>query len=516
MLQALRPNPRRQAVAQVHTIPSPIGGLNATDALADMPETDALIMDNIYPDSTFCSVRKGYLSHATSMTSAVQTLMTYHALNGSEKLFAAANNKIYTATNAGGAPVAYSTSITVNKWQYINFSNTGGLYILAVNGTDAPLKYDGTNWAVNSITGSVTATSLINIFEHKARVWLVEKNTMNLWYLASAAIGATATKFPLQGIFDKGGSIVAGGTFSFDAGAGIDDYLVAVTSNGQAAVYSGTNPASDFLLVGKFEVGEPLGNRCLTHIGGDLIVMTTQGAVPLSKMITTDRAKADLISVTSKIHRLFNTAARAYKANFGWQGFVYPKGGWAMFNVPEIEGSRQTQFVQNLITGAWGKFKNLNANCWGLLNGELYFGGNAGVVYKADTTNQDAGGQISYECKTAFGNCRAPGQSKFFSMLRPFLLTSGATTILAGINVDFDEISPTGSQTAAPGVGGQWGSGKWGAAMWGGSSILLRQWLTVGRNGTYVAAHIAGAANGVSVQINGFDILHQKSMGNVF
>lgn len=516
MFQAIKPNLRRQAVSGVRTLPSPIGGLNARDAQADMPNTDALILDNIFPDSTFCALRRGYETHATSMVSAVQTLMTYHALNGSEKLFAAANGKIYNATVSGGAPSAYSTSITVNKWQYINFSNTGGLYILAVNGTDQPLKYDGSSWSTNSITGSVTQTSLINIFQHKKRVWLIQKNSLNLWYLASVAITGAATKFPLEGVFNKGGQIVAGGTFSFDAGAGIDDYFVAVTDNGEAAIYTGTNPATDFALVGVFEVGEPLGNRCLMKVGGDMCIMTTQGAVPLSKLINTDRAKATLIAITSKIDGLFNGAARSYKANFGWQGFVYPKGAWALFNVPEIEGTRQKQFIQNLITGAWCRFTNMNANCWALLNDEIYFGGNDGKVYKADTGKQDNGSQINYEMKTAFDDCGVPGQGKFFSALRPFFLLSGAATILAGINVDFDNAAPMGSQTAPTGASGQWGSGKWGSALWGGSSILLRQWLTVGRQGTYVAAHIKGAANGVSVQINGFDILYQKSLGNVF
>lgn len=518
MLSPLRSNPQRVPVAAVHTIPAPVGGLNARDALADMPADDALVMDNLFPESNYVALRRGYASHGTGMVGAVQTLLTYHALNGSEKLFAAANNAIWDATVAGAASSSYSTSITSNKWQWITFSNTAGLYILAVNGSDTPLKYDGSSWATNSITGSVSSSAnLINIFQHKERVWLVEKNTLNLWYLPSQAITGVATKLPLGGVFERGGQIVAGGTFSInDSGDGMDDVLVAVTDNGEAAVYMGTNPATDFALVGRYDVGDPMGARCLVKLGGDLIILTTSGAVPMRTMLREDRAKADEVAVTAKIQELFNSATRSYKANFGWQGFVYPKSRWAIFNVPEVEGTRVRQYIQNIIKGSWCRFTNMNGNCWGLLNDELYFGGAAGVVYKADTGTTDNAGQIEWDLKTAFNACGSKGQNKFFTGLRPLLLNTGTAALLAGINVDYNDTPPSGTIAASAGNIALWGSGLWGSQNWGGFGLLVRKWLTVGQIGTTVAARLKGAASGISVQINGFDVLYQKTKGQVF
>ncbi len=519
MLTATRPNPQRQAVGRVKSIPSPVGGLNARDALADMKETDAVVLDNFFPEANYVSLRRGHSSYATGMTQPVQTLMTYHALNGSEKLFAAANSAIWDVTVAGAASSSYSTSITSNKWQWINFSNSGNLYLLAVNGSDTPLKYDGSSWATNSITGSVSSSAnLINIFQHKERVWLVEKDTLDLWYLSSQAISGAATKFPLGGVFNNGGQIIAGGTLSFDAGAGIDDYLVAITDNGEAAVYSGTNPASasDWALVGVFEIGLPMGPRCLVKIGGDLVILTTKGAVPMSQMIKFDRAQADLVAITAKIQDLFNAAARNYKSNFGWQAMVYAKARYVIFNVPENEGVIQRQYVQNVTTGAWCRFTGMNANCWGILNDELYFGGNAGIVYKADTGTNDDGAQIPWDVKTAFTDCGSPGQNKMFTGLRPLLLTSGTATMMAGINVDFNTAAPTGTISANAGNTALWGSGHWGVAKWGGLNLLVRKWLTVGGIGTNVAARLKGAALGISVQLNGFDVLYQRAQGQVF
>lgn len=518
MLQALRSNPKRAPVSSVHSIPAPTGGLNARDPLADMKPEDTIVMDNIFPEMNYATLRRGFESFATGMTGDVQALMTYHDLSGSEKLFAGANNKIWNATTAGVATSAYSTSITSNKWQWINFTNTAGTFLLCVNGSDTPLKYDGTTWATNSITGSISSSSnIINIWQHKERVWLVEKNTLNLWYLASQAITGTVTKLPLGGVFERGGQIVAGGTFSInDSGDGMDDVLVAVTDNGEAAVYMGTNPATDFLLVGRYDVGNPMGNRCLVKTSGDLVIITTSGAVSMRSLLREDRSKNDALAITAKIQELFNSNARNYKANFGWQGFIYPKARWAIFNIPIAQGVTQYQFVQNIITGAWCRFTNMNANCWGILNDDLYFGGASGVVYKADTGKQDNGSQIAWDLKSAFNDCGSPGQNKFFKGIRPLLLTTGTASILGGINVDYNNTVPSGTLSASSGSTGLWGSGHWGVAHWGGLGLLLRKWLTVGQIGTTVAARLRGAAKGISVQINGFDVLYEETKGQVF
>lgn len=519
MLQALRANPSRQSVAALRQIPAPVGGLNAKDALSAMPPTDAVVLDNFFPEATYCELRRGYASHATGCGAAVQTLMTYFSLDGDEELFAVADNTIWDVTTAGSAVSSYTGSIVSSKWQWLNFTNTAGTFLLAFNGQNTPLIYAGSAWSTNSITGSITSSAnLISGFQYNERIFLCEKNTLNLWYLASQAISGAATKLPLGGVFNKGGSLIGGGTFSFDTGIGVDDYLVVVTTNGEAAMYSGTNPASDFSLKGVFNIGVPVGNRPLVRVGGDLIVITTSGAVPMSAMIANNRAQAEQVSITAKIQELFNRAVRSYSGNFGWEAINYPKGRFIAVNIPEVEGVRQRQYVQNLITGAWCRFTGLNGNCWGLLDDDLYFGGNDGTVYHADYTRQDNGSQIEWDMKTAFNHCGSPGQNKFFKALRPFLLTSGTASFLGGVNVDYDDVAPTGQITATPGGSGVWSnaSSLWSVANWAGTGILVRDWMTVGRIGTVVAARFKGAASNISVQCNGFDLMYEKTQGSIY
>lgn len=483
-----------------------------------MKPTDAIVLENVFPGINVCSVRKGY-SQAFSGGSVtpVQSLVTYHASNGTEKLFAFKSGRIYQCGTSTLNSV-YTTGITVNKWQSVNFTNSAGQWALAANGTDYQLRYNGTNWSVNAFASLPSSgKTIINLFSFKERVFMIEKSTLNLWYLASQAISGTVTKLPLGGVFEKGGALVAGGSFSFDAGAGIDDYLVAVTDNGEVAIYSGITPASDFALKGVYEIGiPPSGNRSIARVAGDVIAITTKGALPLSLMINNDRAKADDVAITAKIAPKFNASVQTYTANFGWQAFVYPKGGYALFNVPVAEGSSQYQWVQNVITGAWCKFTGWNANCFGLYNDELYYGGNDGKVYKADTGRQDNGGQINYELKSAFNYCGSPGQNKLFTAMRSLLLMGGIGAVSSGVDVDFGDTAPPALTITSPGTVWVWGSGTWGNVVWGGSGIVTNPWVGVGKIGACVAVHLKGTANSIAVDINGFDVLYQKTKGQVF
>ncbi len=520
MLQALRQNRARRAVYNTKPIPAPVGGLNAQDALSAMPITDAVTLDNFFPQATYCELRKGFAPHAINAGGAsdpVETLMTYYALDGDEELFAVSDNVIYDVTTAGSAVSTYSTSITSSQWQWQNFSNTAGTFLLAVNGQDPPLRYNGSAWSTNTLSGSISSSrNLINVFSFNERLFWCEKNSLDLWYLATQAISGTLAKLPLGGVFNKGGSIVAGGAFSYDSGFSINDYLVAITSNGEAALYIGTNPASDFELKGVFDIGQPVGYRPTVKVGGDLIIITTKGAVPMSAMIENDRAKADKVAVTAKIQTLFNKAVAQYGGNFGWQAVNYPSASYLLINVPELEGQRQIQYVMNLITGAWCRFTNWNGGCWALLGDGIYFGGNNGTVYRANYTMKDNGSQIQWDVKTAFTPCGNPGQNKFFKALRPFLLTSGQASFLAGVNVDYDNVAPVGVIDATPGSVGVWNVGLWDVARWGGTGILVREWLTVGRIGTTVAARFTGAASNISVQLNGFDLMFERSEGTIY
>jgi hypothetical protein len=147
----------KKFTANTASITAPIGGWNARDSIADMPPTDAVTLTNLYPTPTDVVLRNGYSQHSTGITGRVNTLMNY-AGTSSQKLFAAAGTTIYNATSATATS---AFTITNDKLQYVNFSNTGGDFIVACNGVDPVTVYDGTRWF--SMATTTTAATISSI-----------------------------------------------------------------------------------------------------------------------------------------------------------------------------------------------------------------------------------------------------------------------------------------------------------------------------------------------------------------
>ncbi|MFK5282932.1 hypothetical protein ACI3PL_25530, partial [Lacticaseibacillus paracasei] len=73
--------------------------------------------------------------------------------------------------------------------------------------------------------------------------------------------------------FPKGRDAAIWGQVSMDAGDGLDDKCVFVSSEGEVAVYEGTNPgsAADWRKAGVYQITRPLGQNAKVSAGGDLL-----------------------------------------------------------------------------------------------------------------------------------------------------------------------------------------------------------------------------------------------------
>ena len=133
----------KKFTAKTASLPSPIGGWNARDSLAQMAPTDAVTLTNWYPTPTDVTLRKGYSKYSTGITGEVQSLMNY-AGPSTQKLFAVANGVIY---DCGTNPAtSVFTGLSNSKFQHVNITTAGGQFLVACNGSDATMIYDGTRW----------------------------------------------------------------------------------------------------------------------------------------------------------------------------------------------------------------------------------------------------------------------------------------------------------------------------------------------------------------------------------
>jgi len=96
-----------------------------------------------------------YLNQATT---AVNTLMNY-TKNVSYSLFGAAGTDIWD-TKPNPAVKVFS-GISSDKLQFVNLTNTAGHYLIACNGVDPVMIYDGTQWFYVATTTTAPAISTI-------------------------------------------------------------------------------------------------------------------------------------------------------------------------------------------------------------------------------------------------------------------------------------------------------------------------------------------------------------------
>lgn len=495
------------------SIPSPVGGWNARDALGAMPITDSPVMTNWFPGTTNVMLRSGYSEHKTGISGQVQTLMGYVSGTASKMFACNAGGNIYDATSAGAVGAAVVSGMSNGKFQYTNIQTTGGSFLMAVNGANKMRYYDGTTWSADggtyTITGVDTATCT-NIALHKNRVWLVKSGTLDVYYLPTSAIQGAVTSFPLGGVAQLGGSVVAIGTWTIDAGYGVDDLWVAVTSEGEVIVYKGTDPSSSntWALVGVWQLGAPVGNRCLMKYAGDLLYVCQDGVLPMSGALQSSRTNPK-VAITDKIQFAVSTAVSLYGSNFGWQLMYFPKENQLYLNVPVSDGNSQEQFVMNTITKNWTRFTGWEANCWLLFNDEPYFGGN-GYVGKAWDTYADNSTDIQAFCVQAFSDFKTPSQQKRFTLMRPVMYTSGSPNILGEVNVDFDLSDTTSELSFTATTYATWDTGVWDTSLWGTDLTLQQNWQGCTGIGFYGAPVLKVAAQGIQVQWNSTTLVYEK------
>lgn len=516
-----RPALIQRNLTHVDSLPAPVGGWNARDAWANMAPTDAVQLTNLFPGVSSVDLRGGYINWATGMSGQIETVMAYNGANVSNLFAIAAGAKsIYDVTSQGAVGAAVVTGLTNARWEYTNVTTPGGNFMYAVNGVDKPLLYDGTNWTAidnmssPAITG-VTSTTLNNVLLFKNRVWFIQKNTLIAWYLPTQSIGGAAQELDLSSVATLGGYLVDMAAWTVDAGYGADDMLVFVTSQGEIIVYRGTDPASaaTWTLVGVWQLGAPVGNRCMLKYGGDTLILSLDGLLPLASALQSSRLDPR-VALSDKIQGAISAATSTYQSSFGWQIFYYAKANAIWVNVPVAVGQQQ-QYTMNTITTSWCNFTNWPANCWTLFNDEPYFGGN-GVVCKAwDNGYADNGANINGLAFQAFNYFELRGVEKYFTRARPIISSTGQPNVLVGMSIDFsldENATPISYSSSSPGT---WDNGLWDVALWGQSLNQTANWQGITGIGYCGGPQFQSASQGIQVKWSSTDVVFQTGWAGI-
>ncbi len=581
---------------------APIGGWRTDVEMADMPKDAAFQLDNFFPEANRVRARYGFLAFSTGLGADVKTVIPYAGV--SNRLFAAAGDKIFDITAGGAVGAAVVSGQSSAHWSTQQYTNPAGQeYLRLVNGLDTPLLYNGTSWTNNFIVGSAapvtqnvavknvpytlslfgtgsitlsgafagvlngtgvgnrvtltftpaagtltltvagtvtnaqletgsTATPyvsstmitgisdpalLIAVTAYRSRLWFIEKNSTNVWYLATDAVSGAATVLPVGGNMKYGGTLVAINVWTIPVSTGLQQCLVLMSSEGEIIVYQGSDPSSssNWGLIGTFKLGRPLGtDRCMLSVGADLAIMTTDGIVPITKAVQLDRGATSMGAITAKIGPTWReTVATIGTTSDQWQLASFPARQMAIVNLPSSFGPYQ--YVMNTETGAWCRFVGMGSSCWSTWQDRLFFGSSDGTVYEAEVGANDNGVAIDALMVGAW-NRFGDGLSTKFSKLIGVTAQIGVSTLMyAGISVDYQTKIPTALLSSVENsAAAKWGSAIWGVSKFPGLS-LVRKFASAGGAGSALAptvrALISGSSGSVSeAAVVGGSVLYEN------
>lgn len=445
----------------------------------------------------------GYgISHVVAKTldTGGRFLLHCDEMNGAYRY--AETGGTWSKFNASFVPWTGTTAYIIGD----KVTNSGNIYVADTNGTSAASPgptgvgtniVDGTaRWdyvsadaAAPTIYSTLTdqrngfladPAHFVFVTVWKSRVWFVEKDTSAAWYLAIGAVSGAATRFDFGMKMQHGGPLAGLFPWSYDGGAGVDSILVAISTAGDVLAYQGTDPSSvtTFGLRGSWYVGGvPAGRRLATNHGGELLILSNLGIIPLSKLVAGISIEDANLYKTKDIANLFSYFMSSRRSLDGWALYIHPEDNVLVVTVPTAAGAATEQLVMSFATGGWSRYRDLPALSMCEWAGRLYYGTidgkvciNTGSVDGVTLADPDAFEPIDWSLLTAYTDLGNANQ-KQVRMARPSVLsgTPGAVVEAHALyDLDLTEPGvPSGSSSSGTGVA-VWDVGLWDVAFWGG------------------------------------------------
>lgn len=505
---------KKSGVTNVSHVGAPLKGLSLSSALSSTGDPlKATILDNWLIDEDKIRCRHGRrLIYAHPDGKPVESLVPYYGVP-IQNMALATNGKLTTYSG-----VTLHTGFLSNDWSWTSFANLGALtYTLMVNGKDGVWSWDGTNLPGGLVHETVTAPASATwidpakfaiILNHQNHVWFADTVNLAVYYLPLQQKAGEVKYLPLNALFKRGGTVRAIFSWTVDGGDGMDDKLVIFSSNGECAIYSGTDPDTDYSLVGVYRFDSPMSKHCVVQYGGELYVLISTGLVPMSTLM---RAQVEHLGQTDRsVYSAFSDNSRKYRDLPGWEAFIDPSSSRIICNMPQGGTNHYQQMVRFMPTQYWTSWSAVPSRSLGWLNNVFYLGDDSGNLFAMDRAYlDDNGAAIKVDVQLAWSNFKTPGV-KQFKMVKPYIITDGSPKPSIDIQVDYQTNPPQNQpELTFSNIGGDWDTSDWDTADWAAGSTMVAKWSGVGRLGTVGAFRMQALIKGCEFGFAGADILFE-------
>lgn len=487
---------------QTVAYPAPTRGLDMLAPLMNFPAENCVSLVNFVPREYGIEVRPGFQEFATGFTGAStgpRTIIPYHgeAADGSkDALFVATQEGVYNVTSGTPALVVTWGTHTgkAGYCSYTSFSTIGGKFLIVCdeeNGTymytessstweKAVASAPGTGEYVLTNTGATAdPADFVFVASWKNRLFFVQRDSGVAYFLPVGSVqGTTLEYFEFGTKFSSGGFLNSIHSFSVDAGAGVDDYLVALSSQGDLLVYKGANPSGttmdDFYMSGVWQIGKlPAGRNVAAQSGGDLFILSSLGVSSVAQLLQGVDAGVLPAYITGGVTPLVRKDLLAYGSVDGWALVNHTAQGVLLILMPPTTGASQTftQYAMNMSTRAWAKWTGVPMDSAAVWRSTLYFGNlnattQGRVLALAGHKDEDAA--IRSFVLTPFRGAGEQIAPQRVHMAEAFFYAEARPNWDLEARYDFDiseEFKPVPGANVTTGAT-TWGVSTWGTATW--------------------------------------------------
>lgn len=411
-----------------------VGGLNISDPLDNMEPQYAIQMDNVIPEPDKDSVRSGFIQKYVSAQAYSKVLPIN--IGDTKRLFVARSGDVdIFDIDDFTAPVGTKSGFTSSDWLQTQFTDGAGkVYVMFANGQDTPQQYT-VSAGLEDVGYTLTGFPHLSCpMSFKNRMYYISGD-FEIAYSGLQAISGSLTKFGVGSFFKKGGKLLTMCNWTQDAGNGVDDLFVLVSTEGEVMIYSGDDPEADnWQTLGVFQIPKPIGKKCTCMFGADIIVITEKGYFPLSNVLSNIRANR--AGISQKIDGI----TKGRDLTRSWEVHFFPKQNWLLVNAPSLlAGYTHEQHVLNVATNGWCRFVGMDAESWCEIDGRLFFCNGKGV-FEADVGTTDNGEPIVFSLQRAYSQFGTPYKKQLMRMVpRYYAESSTDFSLYKKINVDFSD-----------------------------------------------------------------------------
>jgi hypothetical protein len=531
---------KRRSTSHVAHVSVPLKGLSRYAQLNEADPLLASVLTNWVVEQDRISLRPGYAQvGAIADGRQISTLIPFYG--PSQKFIVGAGDGLFNASGTRIGTKVYGG----DQWQWTSVSNLSDVkYTIMVNGHDGIISWDGSNgslpssreadgtneWEADpngfqqvevimppSNRGAETRAINFAVFDkvlaHMNRLWFADSQTLDIYYggLQQVSGSITLNVLPLNAYFRRGGLIKSIQTWTYSGGAGMDNLLAIFTTNGECAMYSGSDPdnvSGDFKLVGVFRFDTPMAPGATVNYGGELYVLISTGFVPMSTLL---KAEEDNLGTSDQnIIQEFVTVSKSFRDAYGWSVIVNSQTNHAICNMPIGSGKYQ-QLVRFMPNAVWSKWSDIPGRCWAWLGNHAYFASEDGKIYQLGNEYlDDNGAAINVDVCFAWSSFKSVNK-KQFKLIRLYMMSDHIPAPFVDVEIDYVTQPPTNlPDPAVVSTAANWNTASWNVDGWAMDAVPRQYWQGVTGLGRVGAPRIRVALKGSTFALTGADVIYEE------